>query len=602
LPFPGYFSEEIRLSPTHVPNDPAILEFGVFRLNPGERSLLNADGTPVQLTRRLYDTLLYMVERPGRLLEKQALMDAVWKGAVVEENTLSRTISNLRQLLGERAGEHRYIETVSGLGYRFIHSVTTHAADGAEPSAQRREPSIAVLPFEDLSRERDQGYFADGIAEEVLNRLASVAGLRVIAKSSSFRFRTNTGGAQAIGRALGVDYLLGGAVRKDGTELRVTTQLVDTATGSQRWSERFDHAVKLENIFALQDEIARAVTHALNNTLGVGQPRLTSRSTHDPEAYDLFLRATALAGQAGGQPIVRAAELFRAAVERDPNFAAAWLGLASAGRAKRIFAPERTAEGMQELHEAGAKVIELEPRWWAAHMIQSWLDHYRRDWLAMEQSLLRARELAPQMQRELEMNLGTLYAHVNDPDVAIEHFRNAVRLDPLSLLLSGLLQKELIVGGRYAEAAAEYRRSLDLSGDREMSEHLVLHSLWAHRKPFRDQLRRYLDLTQTKPAPVLDEVYSVCDDPPRAIEKLRAAAAVPEYQSATRQLVLAWWLAAYGDVESAFTTVWHSYVELDFQVVAWLWFPVFASVREHARFPDLLERVGLTAYWRAKNR
>ena len=583
-----------------MPNAPAILEFGGFRLNPAERSLAGADGVPIQLTRRLYDTLLYMVERPGRLLEKQALLDAVWKGAVVEENTLSRTVSNLRQLLGERSGEHRYIETVSGLGYRFIQAVTTTAA--AAPSAQRLEPSIGVLPFEDLSRERDQSYFAEGIAEEVLNRLATVAGLRVIAKSSSFRFRDNTEGAQAIGRALGVDYLLSGAVRNDGKQLRITAQLIEAARDSQRWSERFDRSVELESLFALQDDIARAVAHALSATLGIGQTSLTSRGTHDPEAYDLYLRAQALAEQAGGPSMVRSAELFRAAAERDPGFAAAWLGLAYAGRAQWIFAPERIAEAAKDVELAGGKVIELAPNWWPAHLIRSWRDHLRRDWVAMERSLAAASELAPPMQREIEMSLGIFHGHVNNASVAIEHFRNAVRVDPLSLLLSGLLQKELMVAGRDDEAAVEYRRSLDLSGDREMSEHLVLHRLWTHGEPFRDQLRRYLDLTQTKPAPVLEQVLAVCDDPPRALEKLRAAAAAPEYQSGTRQLVLAWWFAAYGDVESAFAAVRHAYVDLGFPVVAWLWLPVFARVREHTRFPELLERVGLVAYWRAKDR
>ena len=124
--------------------DDSLIEFGSFRLNRLERSLASADGAPIQLTRRLYDTLLFMVERPGRLLEKQALLDAVWKGAVVEENTLSRTISALRQILGERAGEHRYIETVSGLGYRFVQSVTVTQARATEVPPRRHEPSIAV--------------------------------------------------------------------------------------------------------------------------------------------------------------------------------------------------------------------------------------------------------------------------------------------------------------------------------------------------------------------------------------------------------------------------------------------------------------------------
>ena len=123
---------------SNVSKDDSLIEFGSFRLNRVERSLASTDGAPIQLTRRLYDTLLFMVERPGRLLEKQALLDAVWKGAVVEENTLSRTISALRQILGERTGEHRYIETVSGLGYRFVQSVTVTQAPATEVPPRRQ--------------------------------------------------------------------------------------------------------------------------------------------------------------------------------------------------------------------------------------------------------------------------------------------------------------------------------------------------------------------------------------------------------------------------------------------------------------------------------
>jgi len=585
-----------------VAHDDLVLQFGGFRLSRGERSLLTEAGEPVQLTRRLYDLLLYMAERPGRLLEKQVLMDAVWKGAVVEENTLSRTVSNLRQLLGEGTGERRYIDTVSGLGYRFVAPVTAVAATPSSTSTQRREPSIAVLAFADLSQENDQSYFAEGIAEEVLNRLATVPGLRVIAKSSAFRFRDGAESARAIGSALGVDYLLIGSVRKESRALRITAQLLDTASDSQRWSERFDRSAELENVFAIQDDIARAVTHALRAALGAGEPSALQGRTRDPEAYDLFLRGRALVEQSGAHAAVRSAELFRSAVTRDPTFAAAWVLLASASRAQLVFAPHRSAQAVADLAEAAAKVYELTPLWWAAHLVHAWQHHLLRDWLAMERSLEKARWLAPPMSRDVELNLGIFYSQLHESRAGVEHFRAAARMDPLSLLVCGLLQKELIIAGRYEEADAEFRRSLDLGGDREMVEHLVLHARWARGEPFRDQLRRYLDLTETKPAPVLHEVYAAGDEPALALEKLRAAATAPSYQAAPFQLVLAWWLAAYGDVDAAFAAMWRGYVDLEYVNVSWLWFPVFARTREHARFPELLERVGLAAYWLAKKR
>jgi TolB-like protein len=583
-----------------VSNDDHILEFGNFRLNPAERSL-SADGAPIQLTRKLYDTLLFMVERPGRLLEKQALLDAVWKGTVVEENTLSRTISALRQVLGERAGRSRYIETVSGLGYRFIQSVTVAPGRAADTAPRPHEPSIAVLPFDDLSRERDQAYFADGIAEEVLSRLASVKGLRLIAKSSSFRFRDRSESATSIGRTLGADYLLVGAVRKDGDRLRITSQLIEAASDSHVWSDHFDRKLELEDIFAIQEDIAHAVAEALRGTLGVAseQPSLYERGTRDVEAYDLYLRGCAHMGLGGAPGVIRSGELFRQAVTRDPRFAAAWCRLARTIWGKVIFVPDQAAHVAEELDEAVENAVALAPRWWATRVAEALRHISRREWLAGERALEHAVALEPARQSELSLTLAAFYGQVADPRT-VEQFRAASRDDPLSLLTSGLYQKALHVAGRESEAEQEYRRSLDLPGDREMAEHLAIHRLWLRNEPFREQLRRYLDQTQTKLAPVLEDVYAVCDDPPLALEKLRAAATSTQYQSPPRQLVLAWWLAHFGDVEAAFASVWRGFVDMKLFTVDWLWLPVLARVREHDRFPELLERVGLVGYWRAK--
>jgi tetratricopeptide (TPR) repeat protein len=220
----------------------------------------------------------------------------------------------------------------------------------------------------------------------------------------------------------------------------------------------------------------------------------------------------------------------------------------------------------------------------------------------MERSLASACELTPELPSDLQFNLGIFCANVADSARAIENFRAAVRSDPLSLLASGLLQKELLIAGRHDEAEREYRRGLDLPGDREMGEHLALHGLWARGEPFREQLRRYLELTQMRPLPVLEEVYTVCDEPSRALDTLRAAAAAADYQTPRSLLMLAWWIAAYGDTETAFDCMWRAYVEMGYVNVSWLWLPVYQRARAHAGFRDLLDRVGLLDYWRAKGR
>jgi hypothetical protein len=269
-----------------------------------------------------------------------------------------------------------------------------------------------------------------------------------------------------------------------------------------------------------------------------------------------------------------------------------------------IFAPERAAHARAAIDEAASRTLDLAPNWWATHMVHGLSLYVRRDWLGVERALQRAMELAPSMPWPLNRTLGILQGQFGDSAKSVEYFRASIRADPLSLLASGLHQMHLLIAGLEDEAEIEYRRSLDLPGDREMVEHLVLHRWWARGAPrdeaFRAQFRRYLDLTQTKPAPVLEDVYRVYDEPPRALEKLRAAAGAPEYQNPLRQLVLGWWLAAYGDVDASFATLWRAYIDLNHFNVSWLWLPVLARVREHAKFPELLERVGLKEYWRAR--
>jgi TolB-like protein len=466
--------------------------------------------------------------------------------------------------------------------------------------AQSHEPSIAVLPFEDLSRERDQGYFADGIAEEVLNRLAEIKGLRVIAKSSAFAFRERLEGAQAIGRALGVDYLLMGAVRKDGEQLRVTARLVDASSDSQRWSARFDR--ELEHVFAIQDDIARAVANALRATLGVGERAALPGGTSNLVAYDAYLRARAVQHQSGGQAMIRAAELYRDALALDPSFALAWVGLAEASRGMLIFAPERAEQGMRDLDEAANQAVSLAPDLWASHMAASWRYVLERDWPGLEHALARARELMPgSPPPQYHFYVGAFFATIGQMAAAVEHFQWAARDDPLSLLTSSLLQVQLHVAGNEPAAEAEYQRSLDLPGNRDIAENVALHRAWAREAAARDvqaQFRRYLD-NATITMPVLHAVFEVFDQPEAALALLHSAAAQPLYQVATRQFFIACWLAHYGDDGAALAALWKSHVELRGAQMNWLWLPVLAPVRQKRGFKELVRRVNLVDYWRA---
>jgi adenylate cyclase len=534
-----------------------------------------------------------LLERPGHLVDKQALMDAVWADVVVEENTLSRTISALRRALGERGRTNRFIATVPGAGYRFVHPVTV--VDAVSTAATRvGARSIAVLPFEDLSPEHDQQYFADGIAAEVLNRLTQIADLRVIARTSSFLLRDMRGDARSAGDRLGADYLLTGSVRKDGPRLRINVSLVEAATNRQLWSRQFDR--ELADVFAIQENIASAVGQALGATFSTSMRSFGRMATRNLEAYDLFLRGMAATHSFGSFPQTIA--LMRQALELDPEFAPAWLAIVAINRALLIFVPEHSEEFRRALREAADKAGELVPDSWAAHLARSAVYHVEYDWERRERSLDRAAELLPRLPAELGLNHGIFRAQVGDTAIAIEHLRRAVRDDPLSLMVSSVFQTVLNAGGCYNEGEAEYRRSLALPGNREVAEHAALHRAWAHGGNIREQFRRHLD-TQRR-LPILPELLAIEDEPQAAKSLLRHAAEDSAYQDPMRQIALAWWLAHYGDVDGALTGLGRAYVEQRAVNTAFLWYPVLEEVRRDERFKEILHSIGLVDYWRAR--
>jgi TolB-like protein len=226
-------------------------EFGGFRLDPIKRTLHSkASGKPTPLSPRVFDTLLYLVEHRGEVLEKATLLKAIWPKVVVEENSLNQSISTLRRVLGESPGEHRFIVTVPGRGYRFVADVqsldtVSNAPVASIPARGSRMPaSVAVLPFANLTREPDKEYFGDGMAEELIHMLSRLPGLSVPARTSSFAYKGRNTDVRQIAGDLGVATVLEGAVRSAGERIRVTAQLVDGRTGFHLWSQSFRSQVR----------------------------------------------------------------------------------------------------------------------------------------------------------------------------------------------------------------------------------------------------------------------------------------------------------------------------------------------------------------------
>jgi TolB-like protein len=304
--------------------------FGPFRLSVGRRELL-AHGAPVALGARAFDVLLALVRREGLLATKDELMAEVWPDIVVEENNLQVQISTLRKVLGESPEGARYLLTVPGRGYRFVAEVR-HAHTAAPDSSASSQPapalplpdqpSIAVLPFTNMSGDPEQEYFADGMAEEILTALARCSGLFVIARNSSFVYKHKPVDVRQVGRELGVRYVLEGSVRRGGDRVRFTSQLIDATSGAHIWADRFDG--ELRDVFDLQDRITESVVGAIEPTMRQAEiERLKHRTSANLSAYDHLLRAQQLEYEFTDESIDAALRHLRQALAIDPNYALA---------------------------------------------------------------------------------------------------------------------------------------------------------------------------------------------------------------------------------------------------------------------------------------
>ncbi len=278
--------------------------------------------TEIELRPKSFDILRYLVERPGQLLSKDELMQAICPNLFVTDNSLTRCISDVRQALGHEG--QRMIKTVPKRGYLFavpVQTGETVLAPAADAPATRElieGPSVAVLPFTNLSGDAAQDYLSDGITEDIINELSCFSGLSVIARHSSFSFKAKAIDVREIGRQLGVRYIVEGSVRRFGDRIRISAQLVDAESGVQRWTERFDRA--LGDVFAVQDEITQAIVRIVVSYLGAAeQERVARKPTNSWTTYDLLMQGDgewrALEQRWAIQALLKAHQLYQRGVQ-----------------------------------------------------------------------------------------------------------------------------------------------------------------------------------------------------------------------------------------------------------------------------------------------
>jgi TolB-like protein/DNA-binding winged helix-turn-helix (wHTH) protein len=355
--------------------------FGAFTAEPLKGSVAGDDGESRHLAPKAMNVLVRLAEVAPKPVTRDDLITAVWGERYVSDEVLTHAIKELRHALGDSPTQPQYIQTIPKRGYRLLKKARpiddpTPVREGrkwrylviaaslvvavlaldkfvldparddglmdAPTEADDRQvtvsgitvnPSrrIAVLPFADLSPDGDQEYFSDGISEEILNLLAQIESLKVIARHSAFSFKGQNVDIPTIAAKLNVSYVLEGSVRRSGDRVRITAQLIDAQDSSQLWSEAYDRDYSAENLFEIQSEIARAITSGLRMKLtGDDEERLDKALTENTEAYAAYLLGRERLKNLKVAELADAAEQFSLAIELDPQFAAAYAGLADA--------------------------------------------------------------------------------------------------------------------------------------------------------------------------------------------------------------------------------------------------------------------------------
>jgi DNA-binding winged helix-turn-helix (wHTH) protein/TolB-like protein/cytochrome c-type biogenesis protein CcmH/NrfG len=496
-------------------------EFGDFILEGGRRRLLRRGSSePLALTARSFETLLYLIEHRGETLDKDTLLRVIWPGVIVEENSLTQTISSIRQVLGEAPGENRYIATVPRKGYRFVGEVTARTAPaetgvaatpiapavadpkrslpplwmsaaavvmlvaigtfllergrgGPAPSAPPAIQTLAVLPFKPLlPAERDESLEL-GMTESMIASLGARGGLTILPLSSVRRYGSSEQDPLAAGRALHAESVLDGSLQHQGERLRVFVRLLRVRDGRQLWANQFEGNVT--GIFGVQERISAKVAEALSgksSAAGTAAPQVLG-GTKDSTAYIFYANGRYALARSTEPSLVLAIGYFEKAIERDPQFALAHAGLADCYLILSAFGMRPPAETLPRARDAVLKALRIEPRLAGAYAALGQIKlQYDRDWTGAEADFARAIAFKPSLS-EPHLWLGTLLGMRGELDRGLEELQQAQQLEPLLTTAKTRTGVLLYFAHRYEEAIAQLTESLALD-DRPGPAHAFL--------------------------------------------------------------------------------------------------------------------------------
>ena len=438
-----------------------------------DRRELRRGAQQIPVGPQVFDLLVYLVQNRERVVTKDDLLDAVWSGRFVSESNLTTRINAARNAIGDTGEEQRLIRTVPRKGFRFVGVVTCEAenvkdvrgstATTPKPLPLPDKPSIAVLPFDNMSGDREQEYFADGMVEEIITALSRFRQLFVIARNSTFTYKGQAVDVKQVGRELGVRYVLEGSVRRSDNRVRIAAQLIDATTATHLWADRFDRAI--ENIFDLQDRLTASVVGAVAPQLQQAEiDRAKRKPTESLDAYDLFFRGMANLYQWTLDGTNEALRLFHRAVELDPDFASAYSMAAYCYLWRKVNGWIVNYE--QEMGEAGRlarRAVDLgQDDAVALAFGGNTLAGVVGDIEGAAVFIDRALTLNPNLAAAWHSS-GWIKIWLGEPDVAIEHLAIAMRLSPLDPFIhhrQAATALAHLCAGRYDEACMWGEKSL----------------------------------------------------------------------------------------------------------------------------------------------
>jgi len=632
-------------------------DFGRFRLKTAERVLLR-EGEPVPLTPKVFDILITLVENRGQIVEKDDLMKRVWPTTFVEEGNLTQNVSLLRKALGESAGGSQFIETVPRRGYRFVAPVTETSVDHGPHEEQRAasqnghaQPimqnivaapngvvtsenkgltsilplqtsrfgiavtgaavviavvaliyfsvrskagdlgsesigSIAVLPFVDEAGDPDAEYINDKIAESLINSLSKLPQLRVVPRSVVAGYKGQSVDPRKVGKELNVRAVVTGKMSKRGDMISIQADLIDLQNVAQLWGQHYDH--KLADVMLVQDDISRDIFENLRLKLNVEEKKQL-------EAYRLYLKGRNSWNKRTADELQRGIEFFNQAIAIDPNYAAAYAGLADCYNMLVVYGALQPKDGFPKAKEAAMKALDIDENQAEAHSSLAFIK-FRWDWdrAETEREFQTAIKLKPAYAPAHQWYSSYLIA-VERFDEAIAEAKRTEELEPLSFVASSHLGWIYYLAGKNDEAIEQCKKILDLDPN-SFPARRYLGLAYEAKGKYTEAINEFQTGVKLSGSPLmlalLGHAYAASGKRAEAqqilndLEQLQAQRYVSPYTVAAIY-------AGLNDQDQAFNWLEKAVAERDIWLMNLKVDPVFAKLRTNRKFTDLLARIRL---------